>query len=122
MHARTRDLRSRKAESVVTWAHDRLGFTFEDVGEAVGASKRTVLRWKSGATAPRRKNEERLSRLDELRFWLQEVFGDDRAAADDWLRTRLRDLDGKTPLESVLSGEVEKVTELLSTYETGAFV
>jgi uncharacterized protein (DUF2384 family) len=66
-------------------------------------------------------NEERLSRLEELRFWLEEVFGDNRAA-DEWLRTRLRDLNGKTPLESVLTGDVEKVTELLSTYRTGAFV
>ncbi|MFW6192914.1 MAG: antitoxin Xre/MbcA/ParS toxin-binding domain-containing protein [Gemmatimonadota bacterium] len=122
MHARTRELHARKAKSVVTWAHDRLGFTFEDVGEAVGASKRTVFRGRSGATAPRRDNEERLSRLDELRFWIQEVFGDDRAVADEWLRTRLRDLNGKTPLESVLAGNVEKVSELLSTYRTGAFV
>lgn len=122
MHARTRELRSRKAEAVVNWAHDRLGLTFADVGEAVGASKRSVLRWRSGAAAPRRENEERLSRLDELRFWLREVFGPDRGAADEWLRTRIRELQGKTPMEAVLSGDVEDVIELLATYEAGAFV
>lgn len=122
MHIRARDLRTRKAESVVTWAHDRLDLTFEAVGEAVGASKRTVLRWRAGEAVPRRDNEESLARLDELRFWLQEVFGEDRAAADRWLRTRLRDLDGKTPLEMILAREAERVIELLATYETGAFV
>lgn len=122
MQTRTRDLRTRKAESVVTWAHDRLDLTFEALAEAVGTSKRTVLRWRSGRTAPRRENEERLARLDELRFWLQEVFGGDREGADRWLDTRIRDLDGKTPLEAILAGQVELVIELLATYETGAFV
>jgi hypothetical protein len=51
MHTRARDLRTWKAESVVTWAHDRLDLTFEAVGDAVGASKRTVLRWRAGETA-----------------------------------------------------------------------
>ena len=122
MITRTRDLRAHKTEAVITWAHDRLDLTFEAIGEALGTSKRTILRWRSGEAAPRRKNEERLARLDEFRFWLLEVFGEDREAADDWLDTRIRDLGGKTPQEAIMGGDVERVIELLATYETGAFV
>lgn len=122
MATRTKDLRTHKTEAVITWAHDRLDLTFEAIGEAMGTSKRTILRWRAGEVAPRRKNEERLARLDELRFWLLEVFGEDQEAADRWLDTRIRDLDGKTPQEAILGGGVERVTELLATYETGAFV
>lgn len=106
---------------MVTRAHDRLDLTFEVIGEAVGASKRTILRWRAREAAPRRENEERLARLDELRFWLQEVFGGDRKAAHEWLRTRVRDLNGKTPLETILAGDVERAIEFLATYQTGAF-
>lgn len=122
MQTRARDLRTEKAESVVSWAHDRLQLSYEAIGEAVGASRRSVLRWRAGRTAPRPGNEERLDRLDELRFWLAQVFESDRAAADRWLRTRLRDLGGKTPLEIILAGDVERAIEMLATYETGAFV
>lgn len=122
MQQRARELRSQKAESVVAWAHDQLGLSYQDVGEAVGASRRSVIRWRTGTTTPRRENERRLARLDELRFWLHEVFGADRDAMDEWFRARLRDLEGKTPLEAVLAGNVEDVIEILATYETGAFV
>lgn len=122
MQRRARDLRAQKTEAVIAWAHDRLDLTYRAIGQAVGASKRTVLRWRTGGTVPRLENEERLERLDELRFWLDEVFGEDRDERDRWLRTRLVDLQGKTPLEVLLSGEIERVIELLATYETGAFV
>ena len=82
---------------------------------------RTVQRWRDGEVAPGRTNEARLDALDEFRFWLRTVF-DDQDAAQEWLETRLLDLNGKTPLHALRAGRVAKVNEFLATYHAGAFI
>lgn len=111
-----------KAADLVEWAHDFLGLTWEEVGAMLGTTGRTVQRWRDQETVPTRGNEERLDAVDELRFWLRTVFADDPAAAQDWLRTRLLDLQGKTPLHAIKAGQVEKISEFLATFHSGAFI
>ena len=53
--------------------------------------------------------------MDELRFWLDTVFAEDHEAADAWVRTRLLELRGKTPLVLVKRGELDRVIEMLAT-------
>jgi len=111
-----------RAESVIAWAHDTLGLTYEEIGGTIGATGRTVLRWRDRRHAPQRRNEAQIEKLDELRFWLETVFAEDREAADAWLRTRLLELRGKTPLVMVKRSDLDAVIEMLATYEVGAFV
>lgn len=111
-----------KAESVIEWAHDTVGLTYEEIGRAIGTTGRTVQRWRDRRYAPQRRNEAQIEKLDELRFWLDTVFAEDSEAAGAWLRTRLIELRGKPPLALVKRGDVERVIEMLATYEAGAFV
>ena len=111
-----------RTESVIEWAHDTLGLTYEEIGDAVGTTGRTVLRWRDRRHAPQRRNEAQIERLDELRFWIGTVFEEDEEAANAWLRTRLLELRGKTPLAVVKRGNLDPVIEMLATYEAGAFV
>ncbi len=110
------------AETVIEWAHDALGLTYDEIGGVLGATGRTVTRWRDRRHVPQREKEARIERLDELRFWLETVFSGDTEAADGWLRNRLLELRGKTPLFLVKRGDLDRVIELLATYEAGAFV
>jgi hypothetical protein len=111
-----------KAADAIVWAHDFLGFTWEQVGHMLGASDRTVQRWRDYEVAPSREHEERIDALDELRFWVDTVFERDSEAAHDWLNTRLLDLKGKTPLHEIKAGRIERISEILATFHTGAFI
>jgi hypothetical protein len=110
-----------RASETVIWAHDVLGLTWEEVGVMLGTTGRTVQRWRDREVVPGREGEERLDALDELRFWIDTVFEGDAEAAQDWLRTRLLDLRGKSPLHAIKAGEFEKISEFLATFHAGAF-
>ena len=46
--------------STVSSAIERLGLTYEEVGDIVDASARSVARWTSGQVVPQRLNKHRL--------------------------------------------------------------
>lgn len=110
-----------KAAELVEWAHDFLGLTWPEVGAMLDTTGRTVQRWRED-TLPSREADVRLDQLDELRFWLNTVFEDDDAAAEQWLRTRLLDLRGKTPLHAIKAGRMGQIAEFLATFHTGAHI
>jgi transcriptional regulator with XRE-family HTH domain len=111
-----------KSVIIVEWLHDELGLTYEDIGTLLGTSGRTVQRWKDQDTLPSRENLRKLEKVDELRFWLATVFGDDTERMHRWLATRLLDLRGRTPLEAIREGETERIIEFLATFHEGAFI
>lgn len=109
------------ASSTVQWAHDYLDLTWDEVGTMLGTTSRTTQRWRDRETAPNRTHSERLEALDELRFWIEEVF-EDESAARDWLQTRLVDLGGKTPLQRIKAGDIRTISEFLATFHVGAHI
>lgn len=114
-----------KALETLDWYHAALALTWEDVAEAVGISSRTVHRWRELETSPSGQNLKSIERLDEVRFWINTVFGEPEYGIDEareWFHTRIPELRGKTPREALLAGKAEQIVEILATAHTGAFV
>lgn len=111
-----------KSVMLVEWLHDVLGLTYEEIGALLGTSGRTVQRWKDQDTLPSRENARKLEKVDELRFWLATVFGEDTERMHRWLSKRLLDLRGRTPAEVIRQGELERIIEFLATFHEGAFI
>lgn len=82
-----------------------------DVARVLGTSARSVSRWQSGESDPRRTNEERLLELGAVLDLAREVFPS--GAARRWLRTPVPALDYEKPLDLISRGEWRRVVDVL---------
>lgn len=82
-----------------------------DLARVSATHPRSVIRWQTQETKPRRQAEERLLELRAVVDLARGVMHDD--AARFWMRSPNRDLDYKKPLDLVASGEYERVIDLL---------
>lgn len=110
----------RATAETIDWARDALGLNYREIGAAVKAHERTVLRWKSQRTLASPQHLRRMEDLRELRHLLREVFRDDESA-NVWLHSSVPSLRGRTPISFIRTGRVGKVIEILATFHTGAF-
>lgn len=111
-----------QATETIAWAHEYLDLNWEEVAAMVGTTARTLQRWRRGDAVPGRENLVGLDAVEELRFWLAAVFENEDEEAQNWLRERMIDLHGKAPIHLLRTGRVEKVSDLLATFHTGAFI
>jgi uncharacterized protein (DUF2384 family) len=81
--------------------------TAPDVARVLGTSSRSVTRWASAATAPRRETEERLLELKAVLDLLGEVLRDEPARL--WLRSPNPTLDYEKPIDLIERGEYRRV-------------
>ena len=110
------------ATRAIEWARTALGLTNAEIGAAVGASERTVIRWLQQAHPPRREHRTRIEKLNELRHLLTSIFGDDEKAAQEWLHEPVPALRGRTPLSLIITGQIDDVIGVLAGLESGAFI
>ena len=82
-----------------------------DLARVSATHPRSVIRWQTQETTPRRQAEERLLELRAVVDLARGVMRDD--AARFWMRSPNRDLDYKKPLDLVANGEYERVIDLL---------
>ena len=82
-----------------------------DLARVCGTSPRSVSRWRSQETTPRRESEERLLELRAVVDLVRSVMSDD--AARFWLRSPNRDLGYGKPLDLIAEGEYQRVVDLL---------
>ncbi|AMC64197.1 transcriptional regulator [Mycobacterium tuberculosis variant africanum] len=73
--------------STVSGAIERLGLTYEEVGDIVDASPRSVARWTAGQVVPQRLNKQRLIELAYVADALAEVLPRDQANV--WMFRRI---------------------------------
>lgn len=78
-----------------------------DIARAIGATPRSLSRWATSKSAPRKESEERLLELKAVVDLLRGVVRDEPARL--WLRSPNPDLTGRTPLEVVANGEYRRV-------------
>jgi transcriptional regulator with XRE-family HTH domain len=98
-----------------------LGLSRGELAGALGASARTVERWRTGQTYPQHEARERLADLLALEGRLGETFGDPEAARG-WLRLGSPYLGGLTPLEALRAGRADRVEAALEALDSGVFV
>ena len=82
-----------------------------DLARASGTNPRSVSRWRSQETTPRREAEERLLELRAVVDLARTVMSD--GAARFWMRSPNRDLNYEKPLDVVAEGEYQRVIDLL---------
>ena len=82
-----------------------------DLARVSETNPRSVARWRSQETAPRRHAEERLLELRAVIDLARRVMRDD--AARFWMRSPNRDLGYEKPLDLVAAGQYKRVIDLL---------
>ncbi|MCZ0732174.1 antitoxin Xre/MbcA/ParS toxin-binding domain-containing protein [Mycolicibacterium iranicum] len=106
--------------STVSSAIERLGLTYEEVGDIVDASARSVARWTSGQVVPQRLNKQRLIELAYVADALAEVLPQDQANV--WMFSPNRLLAHAKPADLVRDGEYQRVLALIDAMAEGIFV
>ena len=107
------------AETTVEWAQEKLELTDEEVGQAVGVSRKTVQRWKDRESAPSPQHRKHLEQLNQLRYLLETSFRN-IDAAQRWMHAPLAALRGRTPHFALVEGDVEALVKILATLAAGA--
>lgn len=82
-----------------------------DLARVSATHPRSVARWFTQESSPRRRAEERLLELRAVIDLAREVMQDD--AARFWMRTPNRELEYQKPLDLIASGQYERVINLL---------
>lgn len=113
-------LERRFAQTTVRQAIETLGMTDSEIGRAIGAHRRTVLRYKQANSAPSPAHRSQIEDMAELVFLLRQVFPDEEAR-QEWLHSGIPALRGRTPASRIREGEVEEVIGILAGIQSGAF-
>ncbi len=106
--------------STVSSAIERLGLTYEEVGDIVEASPRSVARWTSGQVVPQRLNKQRLIELAYVADALAEVLPRDQA--NMWMFSPNRLLEHRKPADPIRNGEYQRLLALIDAMAEGVFV
>lgn len=85
------------------------GISQGELGQAVGASLRSVQSWAAGDAAPRGASRERLLDVKFIVEELQDVYTPE--GVEIWLHARNRNLAGRRPLDLLIEGESAAVLE-----------
>jgi hypothetical protein len=106
---------------VVEQVHHELDLPLKQIATVVGADESTLHRWLSGTTpnGPRRVYMERLAALAEFRTELRDAFRSDHARRRWVAESHPPQFGGRTPLEMLLAGRLERVTALLWSLNNG---
>lgn len=114
------------ATRAIEWARTALGLSYAEIGDAIGASERTVIRWAQQSHPPRREHREQIEKLNELRQLLTTIFGDsagdNATVAQEWLHEPVPMLRGRTPMSLIVKGQIDDVLGVLAGLESGAFI
>ncbi|HEX6990458.1 MAG TPA: antitoxin Xre/MbcA/ParS toxin-binding domain-containing protein [Gemmatimonadales bacterium] len=111
----------RQVRRAVEWATDELELTDEEVGGALGASARSVVRWRVARNRPSSRYVAAATQLLELAHALQAVFGNDLEQTQAWLHEPLPAFRGRTALRMVVDGRINEVVTALANADSGAF-
>lgn len=98
---------------------ESLGLTRVELAAALGASPRTLERWRSQETHPQRGARRRLAELVGLEEHLSETFG---GSARIWLREPSPYLGGLAPADALRAGRADRVEAALEALDSGVFV
>ncbi len=85
------------------------GITQTELGQAVGASVRTVQNWAKGEATPKGAKVTRLLDLSYLIEQLKSAYTEEGIGI--WLHSRNRNLDGQRPIDLIVAGHLDEVLE-----------
>ena len=112
----------RQIRRAVEWAAGKLELTDEEVGGALGASARSVARWRDAQHRPSGRHVAAAGRLLQLSQALDAVFGKDLQRLHEWLHEPLPAFRGRSALRMIVEGELDRVLTALANADSGAWV
>lgn len=89
----------------------RRALTLAEIGDIVGAGKRSVQKWAAGSARPEGTRRDRLLELQYVIEELSDVF--EPEGIQIWLRSRQRALAGQRPLDSLKAGQFLEVLDVV---------
>jgi len=98
-----------------------MALTDAQLAGALGATPRSLERWRKGGTYPQHESRRRLDAVVTLRDRLYETF-DDAADVASWLHTNSNYLGGIKPIEAFQVGRVDSVAAALEALDSGIFL
>lgn len=113
--------RAGQVRRALEWAERTLELSAVEVGGALGASPRSVARWRDELHQPSERHVQAAERLLQLAHAFESVFGRDVDRMQQWLHQPLPALRGRTPLRTIINGNLDEVLTLLANVESGAF-
>ena len=104
---------------------ERLGISREDASKILRVSTRNIYRWEHNVSIrPHFNLIARISKLKELEKLLLDTFK--REDIDDWLNTSNEALEGRTPIQEIISAKtaeegMQSIIDLLVNLKYGVF-
>lgn len=97
---------------------DGMGFSDEELGDALGATPRTLQRWRKGTAYPQQLARQRLTELLRLQQRVSETF-EGLDAVRGWFHGESRYLGGITPAEAIRVGRLDRAEAALEALDSG---
>ena len=98
-----------------------MGLSEDELAQALGTSRRTLQRWRTGTAYPQQATRQRLTELLHLCERVQGTFeGPD--APRRWFHIPSRYMGGVTPAEAIRVGRLDRVEAALEALDSGIFL
>lgn len=98
-----------------------MGLSEDELAQALGTSRRTLQRWRTGTAYPQQAARQRLASLLHLYERVQGTF-DGPDAVCLWFHTPSRYMGGVTPAEAVRVGRSDRAEAALEALDSGIFL
>ena len=98
-----------------------LALTDAELAGALGATPRSLDRWRRGVAFPQHDSRRRLETVAALRDRVYETF-DDPADVAAWLHANSNYLGGIKPIEALQVGRIDSVAAALEALDSGIFL
>ena len=108
-----------RVRSAIGWAESTLEFSDAEVGGALGASSRSVSRWRDELHRPTDRHVLAAERILKLALALDTAFAQDLERLHHWLHEPVPELDRRTPLRAIADGKIDEVHTVLANVDTG---
>jgi len=112
----------RQVKRALEWAENTLELSDAEVGSALGASARSIARWREDRHQPASQHVQAAERLLELAHALDVVFAGDMKRLHAWLHEPIAAFRGRTALRMIADGKLDEVLTTLANVDAGAFV
>ena len=120
MNALSTALLERTPRQALDALEEGMGLSEDELAQALGTSRRTLQRWRTGAAYPQQAMRKQLSSLLELLERVQETF-EGTEAPRHWFESPSHYLGGISPAEAVRVGRADKADLALEALHSGIF-
>jgi hypothetical protein len=99
---------TRSEQRIVESAHDRLGLSYAEIADVLGADESSLHRWRKGGRGPAGIFSRQIAALGRCLNQMDGTFRDD-GELRTWIARSSAALDGASPKATLMAGEIDRV-------------